>query len=285
MKAIALANRLCRDLSEKSLSDLTADVSLEILDAINGAIQKMDAIAPFETKTTVASLALDAPLIVSIGVTDASATITGTTFTDDQLGRTIKIDGDGIENQIVGPTSLLHPYSGTTGTVSATIYSDAIPLPEPYRALVNDPRILETNRELVNERRLTYRGKQVAEPHRYWMEANARNRTPSAPSIIRFDTLPGQAYRMQVEVELAPARVAFADLLESGTDIPIRVEYVENYLLPIARGLLTRSSLWRDKTEKASAKDEAQEAERKWSVLAPTTLATPDNRVGTAQGF
>lgn len=209
MKAIALANRLAPDLSEKSLSDLPADVLLQILDAINGGIQKMDAIAPFETKTTTASLALAAPLTVSIGVTDASATITGTTFTDDQLGRTIKVDGDSIENQIVGPTSLLHPYSGTTGTVSATIYSDAVPLPEPYRRLVNDPHILETNRDLVNERCRFTRGKQIAEPTRYWMEANARNRNPSAPSVIRFDTLPGQAYRMQVEVE---ARSSSRDL-------------------------------------------------------------------------
>jgi hypothetical protein len=37
----ALANRLSRDLSEKSLSDLTADVLLEIADAINGALQKI----------------------------------------------------------------------------------------------------------------------------------------------------------------------------------------------------------------------------------------------------
>ena len=39
MKAIALSNKLARDLDEKSVADLTADVRLAILDAINGGLQ------------------------------------------------------------------------------------------------------------------------------------------------------------------------------------------------------------------------------------------------------
>jgi hypothetical protein len=90
---------------------------------------------------------------------------------------------------------------------------------------------------------------------------------------------------MQVEVMIAPIRVTFEDLLNPGDPLPIRTEHVENYLLPIARGLLTFSSLWRNKEEKNSTRDAAKEAEMKWSLLAPTTLATPRNRSRTRPGF
>lgn len=285
MKPIALANRLSRDLSEKSLSDLTADVRLEVLDAINGAIQKMDVLAPFQSRTTAASLVIAGPVDLSIGVTNSSTEITGHSFVADDFGKTIRISGDNIDNQVIGTTALLHPYSGTTGTVAATVYSDAIPLPEPYLELIGDPRILETNRDLINDRPRAFRDKPIGQPFRYWVEANARNRNSSSPSFIRFDMLPGQAYRMQVEVMIAPNRVTFEELLSPGESLPLRAEHVENYLLPIARGLLTFSSLWRNKEEKTSTRDAAKEAEDKWSLLAPTTLATPKNRARTKAGF
>ena len=287
MKAIALANRLCRDLKETSVTNLTADVRLEILDAINGGLQRLDAIAPAHAKTTVASLYLEAAATVSIGVTLGSTATTGTAFTADQYGRTIRIPGDDIDNQIVGVNSILHPYAGTTGTVSAVIYSDAVALPEPYAALVGDPRILETGRDLMHQkvRCSTRTKKNSAEPQFYWVESNARNQSPGAPAVIRFDTLPDRAYRLEVDAELAPDRVSFSDILTPGPELPLRGEHVELYLLPIARGLLTSSAMWRDAESKSSARDEAKTAEQKYEVLAPKALATPRNVVRTKPGY
>jgi hypothetical protein len=287
MKPFALANRLSRDLSEKSLSDLPADVLLEIADAINGAIQKMDAIAPFHSKTTTASIALDAPVTVSIGVTNGSTTITGATFTESQFGRTIRIGGDDIENQVVGTTDLLHPFSGTTGTVSAVIYGDATPLPESYAAITSDPQVLETRRFLAHQKipRTPTRKKLVDEPRFYWVESNARNQNPSAPGIVRVDSLPDQVYRLEFEAELAPVRVTVADFHAPGDDLPIRAQHVENYLLPIARGLLTTSSLWRDKDTKSKASADGETAEIKYEALVPRYLSTPSNHVLTHPGF
>jgi hypothetical protein len=287
MKAVALANRLARDIDEKSVSDLTADVRLEILDAINGALQRLDAIAPFQTKTTTASLYLEAAVTVAIGVTQGSVEITGTTFTGDQYGRTIHIDGDDIDNQISGTASLLHPYTGATGTVNAVIHSDAVALPEPYAELIGDPRILETGRDLIHHkiRSVTWHRKHLAEPRCYWVEANAGNRSPAAPAVIRFDTFPDRAYRLEVEAVLAPARVAFSDLLTPGPELPLRSEHVELYLLPIARSILTGSRLWKDKETKTSARDDGKAAEANYETLAPKTLATPRNIVRTKPGY
>ena len=287
MKAIALANRLCRDLKETSVINLTAETRLEILDAINGGLQRLDAVAPAHAKTTTASLYLEAAATVSIGVTLGGVDTTGTAFTADQYGRTIRIPGDSIDNQVVGANSILHPYTGATGTVSATIYSDAVALPEPYAALVGDPKILETGRDLAHQkiRSTAWTRKNSGEPQCYWVEPNARNQSPGSPAVIRFDTLPDRAYRIEVEAELAPARVAFADLLAPGPEIPLRGEHVELYLLPIARGLLTSSQMWRDADSKSAARNDSDAAEMKYKLLAPRTLATPNNCVGTPHGY
>lgn len=287
MKAIALANRLARDLNEKALDVLAVDARQEILDCINGALQTMHAVSPPNTKITTASLYLEAAENITIGVTQGDTEVTGATFTGDQYGRTIRVEGDGIDNQIAGTSSLLHPYAGPTGTVTATVYSDAIALPEPYSELVGDPRILETDRTLTHKklRRVSWQARSVCEPRFYWVEPNAGNRASPAPAIIRFDSLPDRVYRMTADAMLAPARVAFADLLAPGPEISIRQEHVELYLLPIARKLLTSSELWKNPETKSSAIKDGETAEMKYANLASTTLATPANEIGTPHGF
>lgn len=287
MKAIALANRLARDLNEKSMIDLAADARLELLDAINGGLQNMHAVSPHHTKITTGSLYAEEAATVSIGVTRGSAEITGAVFTADQYGRTVQVAGDPIDNQVASSNSLLHPYMGSSGTVSAIIYSDAIPLPEPYMELVGDPIILETQRTLTHRKIQFVAGqpRTVCEPRFYWVEANAGNRASSAKAFIRFNSLPDRAYRLSAEMMMAPERVTFADLLSPGSELSIRQEHVEIYLLPIARGLMTSSELWKNSETKAEALKAGYDAEEKYSILASTTLATPNNEVGTPQGF
>lgn len=287
MKAIAFGNRLARDLDEKSVIDLTADVRLELVDAINGGLQTLHGLAPAESKITTGSIVIAAPTTITIGVTNGSADITGYSFTTDQLYDTIRISGDDIDNQVIGNTQLLHPYKGSTGTVSATIYCDGVAIMEPYDELVGDPMVLETGRCLTHHRNrsVSWQHKQVAEPRFYWVEANARNQNSPAPSVLRFDRLPDRTYRIEAQFTLAPARITFSDLLAPGASIPLRAEFVEVYLLPIARGILTSSRLWKDPTTKAQARDEATAAERKYELLVPRTLATPNNRVRTKAGY
>lgn len=486
MKAIAFANRLARDIDEKSVIDLTADVRLEILDAINGALQTLHAHAPVNSKTAPGSIALAAPLAISLGVTAGSCDITGYAFTAEQLYDTIRIDGDDIDNRVVGTTRLLHPYNGTTapsvglaatltlnpagdsnsilytaatagaagnaitveyaapaasaettvvavgdavtvtpgtkarmvvtgamtidgsnpfivptlyrrsdsngkpsysdgfdgltsvilawngtkwrlgafgtfestenvatpdlvttwtpvgaatgtptvtpgissaaqvvaavnasasalvtatavgtvtgavaavaaanltggttGTVGATLYGDGTAIAEPYDEMIGDPTILETGRQLIHRKihPVTWTRKESGEPRFYWIEANSPNQNSPAPSVLRLDRFPDRAYRLQAQFTLAPARITFSDLLAPGAAIPLRAEHVEVYLLPIARGILTSSELWKDPSTKAEARNAAEAAEQKYKIFVPTTIATPRNEVGTPTGF
>ena len=159
---------------------------------------------------------------------------------------------------------------------------DDRPFPEPPSS-----EILETQRTLTHHklRFVSWQVRNVAEPRFYWVEPNAGNRASPAPAVVRFDSLPDHAYRLTVEAMLAPARVAFADMLAPGPEISIRQEHVEIYLLPIARGLLTSCELWKNPETKSAAIKAGETAEMKYANLASTTLATPANEVGTPHGF
>ena len=289
MKAIAFANRLSRDLSVESFVDLSVESRLEILDAINSGIQRLNALSSHESRTTLAAFYLAAPSTITLGVVNGSAAIDGHSFVADDLYRTIRIDGDGIDNQVISADELLHPYTGETGTVSATIYSDAVTVPEPYDELVGAIRIVETRQDLILDA-LAWetrwnQTRRVGDPERYSIEPNARNQTPPAPTVIRFDRLPGTARRLQAKFTLAPARVTFSDLLSSGADLPLRAEHVEIYLLPVARGILSTSDKWKNADIRATVAKNAEKAEMDYENRIPRTLGTPRNLARTRTGF
>ena len=291
MKAIAFANRLMRDLNESSLLELTADARLELVDAINASIQTLDSLAGSKTKITEVSIPLAAPAIKTVSATNGSTEITGGDFTGDQLYCSITLDGDPIQNQIVGENSLLHPYQGTGGSVTATVYSDAVALPEPYIELVGHPRFLDDDYPLLpfsgsdTYNYINTTSKDTGRPRWYWVEENSMNQSPPAPAVIRFSTLPEKSYRLTCRALMGPARVKFSDLLSPAANLPVRENHIESYLLPIARGNLSHSSLWRDKETKKEAQDAADLAKREFAIFTPTTLQTPANTVRTRPGF
>lgn len=288
MKAVSLANRLSRDFSSDSFGELSADARLHMLDAINAALQRLNALSSPDSKKSMSSIMLPAPLHISIGVTNGSEQITGYTFTNEQLYRTIRIDGDGIDNQIVSPDGLMHPYAGQTGTVAAVIYADAQVIPEPYSELISDPRDISDRKQLEqasHEPDFQRRSKQIGRPMCYWVESNARNQNPPAPAIIRFHPMPSAMFRYEAWFTLAPARMNFTDLLSEEADVPLRDEEIESYMIPLARKFMTSSKFWRDKEEKANARSEANDAEQAFSLLSQKTVATPNNRVRTRPGY
>ncbi|MBK1883659.1 hypothetical protein JIN85_14655 [Luteolibacter pohnpeiensis] len=289
MKAIALAQKLIRDLKEKSLSQLSADSRLELVDAINAAIQRLHELSPDHTKKTNGSLSLSAPVSAMLEVTNGSRSFTGYTIIGDELFCTIRISGDPIDNQITGDGNLLHPYNGPSGTVEAVIFGDASALPATLMEVISDPLIIETGDylKLSNPMARDYRSpnRAICRPCRFRIEGNALNNNPASPAIFRTDSLPDQAYRLEFEAKLSPLRVGFEDIVTPGDELPFRTEHIESFLLPLARAELTSSSLWRDKDLIATTLRRAEEAEFRFINSSIHSLATPSNRVGTPRGF
>jgi hypothetical protein len=290
MNAASFANRLTRDLSVKSLTELTADGRQELCDAINAAIQRLHDLAPDHSKTGLAVIPIDAPQTVTLDVTAGSVDFTGEIFPESSFYRTIRVSGDDIDNQLSGESTFTHPYAGATGTVQAVVYSDAVPLPDTIAEIVSNPQILETG-DIVRfaasnpwGSRETRRA--IARPEFYWMEPNSRNLNPPAGGVVmRLGSLPDKAYRMECLAVMAPTRIAFTDLLTPQAALPIRPEHVEAYLYPVARAFLTESSLWADKENVSRIAVKGEEAERRYALAVPQYPSTPTHRVRTRRGF
>ena len=287
MKAIAFAQRLLRDLKEKDVASLAAADRQEIGDAINGALQKLHDLSPPHAREADGSVLLAAPLAVIVELAAGSAEFTGYTAGNEQLHCTIRIEGDPVDNRITGANSLLHPYGGATGPRTAMIYHDAALIPEPFAEIISRPRVLETRRVLEAYRvpGPAWEERGVSEPREYRVEANAVNQSSPAPAVLRVDPMPDRSYRLEMRVALAPARISFTDLLSGIRELPLREEHVEAYLLPIARGLLCHSTLWRNAEMRPAVLAAASQAEAAYAVLAPKTQATPCNRVGSPVGY
>lgn len=286
MKVFALVQRLARDLTQTNPLAFTAEERQTVQDCINASLQKLHDYAPDHSKIVPISLSLATPTAITIGVTQGLTTFTGYSIASDDQYCTIRIEGDGVDNQLISDGTLLHPYAGPTGTASATIYHDAVALDDTYAAIASNPRYLDTNVELrqgfyPDRYNLAYRFA-VGEPEAWMVESNAYS---AARAIFRVDRLPLALTRFKAKALLAPPRVSFADTIVTTVDLPMRVEHVEAYLLPMVRGMLADTSLWRDALTRKRAMDKGDTAALEYNVMIPKTLSTPANSVGTPQGF
>lgn len=293
MKAIAFAQRLLRDLKEKDLAALAADARLELLDAINGAIQDLHAVSPPHSKRGTAGIFLAAPAVFSATFANGSTGIEWLDTYPNDYHCTVRIDGDGADNQLIAADTLLHPYAGTDGIHSLTLYHDATALREPVEEFLGDPENIDTGETLVQDATRAFRHgsgdrsrrMRTGEPKRWWVEDSSRNNNGDAPAIFRVDSLPTSQVRLSAEVILGPARITFADILDSAADIPVRAEHIESRLLPVARGNLAESSLWRSPESRQSAISGRIAAIAAHSILTPKYTASPANRVFTPRHY
>jgi hypothetical protein len=287
MKTLSFIQRLTRDLTQTNPSNLTAEERQTILDCVNASLQIMHDHAPDHSKVTTISINLAAPQAITIGVVQGSTDFTSYSATDEDMYCTIKITGDKIDNQIIGNDKLLLPYSGATGTVSATIYYDAVALPAQYSSISSNPRYADTNTELLQgaypaRDRLLYRFA-VGSPECWSVEPNGQHDDYRA--VFRVDRLPISAIRLKATARLAPPRITFLDTITATRDLPIRYEHVESYLLPMVRGLLAETDLWRSESLRSAAVARGNAAEVRYSTMIPQTLTTPSNSVGSPSGY
>lgn len=286
MKAIALQARLARDLVIPDVAELAANARQAIQDAINGGLQTLHSLAPPHSKEVVASISVEAPKEITITVENGSNEISGYDFSDTELYCTLRIDGDEIDNQVIGTNELLHPFMGAGGSVRAFIYGDAVILPEEFEAVSDNAlRILESRTDVVSCLFPTSITKGIGRPEYFIIEPNAANQNPPAPAVIRFDKLPDRSYRMRGKVAMGPARVSFQDLLTSEVSIPLRSDHVEAYLIPVCRAALTNSRFWREPNLKPSVRRSGEKAEADYAALIPKHISTNRNKVRTRPGF
>lgn len=206
---------------------------------------------------------LYAPAVVSVACVNGSTAATITGWAEWMAGCSIVIEGADNDNQIrnnVAAAILKFPYSGTTGTHSATVYCDCVTLGTDVLKVIAPIKVdrLEIwpcpDPKSVN----------VSGQHDFGFTGNG-DALRVAPSIgttiiygietwspssilppvtrLRLQAAPKVTGLLEYKIEITPPAVI---VLDSTAQIPIPFKFVELCLMPIARKRLTASPFFRD---------------------------------------
>jgi hypothetical protein len=259
------------------------DGTQAIQGAVNQTLSDLHTIAPPHAKTARASFSFTAPKTVDIGVTTGSNLFTVFSPDDEDAYCTIRIDGDTAPNTIIGSGEMLHPFAGQTGTVAATVFHDAIPIPAQYQEIVFPLRDIDKNwSALFPGPRVTR--KTNGEPEWAWVDGNASGQSPFAPLILCVNTLPNGLKRYQADAVLAPKRITLEDMADGTVPVPLPPEHIDAFLIPAAIGALARTPWWKNESRIASAIQSGDAAISNYSLVVQYP-STPANRVGTPYGY
>jgi hypothetical protein len=309
MKTTELVRKMIRKLSVNDWGALPLDGRMEIVDCINTGLQKLYTILPSQYRITTISSTLNAPTTLGIDVVKGqnevllSAGPSQVPFTYAQRGSTVVIGDDPLFNEIVSTTSILDAYQGTSGSVTSTIYGDAVPIwDRDIIRMVSDPILNDGTRLArlndvsqliigqqgylgsINENRMSQR--QIGRPQYYTIDLVGHSQSDGSTEpvvILRVDPMPSQLYTIRFEAELSPMRITFSHL-QTPVDLPIPDYMVESMLLPICIGELTMSSYWAD--EKTIPMAEKQAAIAIDIARRQTSnFALPRNFVRTKPGY
>lgn len=246
MNSLQLLNRLVRKSTINSISEARADQLEDFTDAINAAVWEFYLNAPERLRRTTASITLPAPRTIEITTTAGSPIVSGTPFTADDRGRVVRIAGDTRYNEVTDENALLHD-AATTGTVSATIYSNGIRFEDThFERVITSPRVVETGKKLINDsgakshyydwRSGHYNFRDASfdgDPTWYWVEHVGVAASSDDVFHIRMFPLPVRAMTVVFDAEVFPAKINMTQLRE-GVALPIPLPYVQVLLLPLA---------------------------------------------------
>lgn len=240
--------------------DLVNDIA-ECVAAINGALQEVWGLGPAAIREQRQSVQLYPPTGVNINVTQYSTTISG--LTDPGWmgkGCTIRVNGDGLDNELVSDTLLLRPCQAATGNVNATVFCDSVLIPsiianvkQPvYIPQIVSPLIPAASRE---EFQATFRwdaygqgirpqqyeyyamqNKVTGEPRMWFAEPRYDPTQTILPVYLRVNPMPGSPYPLSYGAQLKPPTISATDIgtfsSDPGTTIP--QDWNESILLAFA---------------------------------------------------
>lgn len=269
MTTVEIFQRLLKESAATDLSLLDASDALDLVDSLNGGMQKFFEEAPTAYKRTTISERLAVPRTISLGVTQGSAQVSGTPFLATERGCSIVIDGeDIIRNEIVDTNQLLHDITGSTGSRSATIYHDAIPFTDfSIERMISDPVWIDPRRGANAQRRLIPDTQYATDTNNReaWYLNFGRDSTGSpqwyhvlyggmvqGSDIIwalRIYPMPSFALTVKMDVELRPLRYKLASL-QTPAVLPLPDGLVEQILLPICLGEMARKTLFSGNTSR-----------------------------------
>ena len=310
MTSVEIARRATRHLTVSDPSAMAPEEAIQILDAINGALNRYFRYADDQYKRTTATERLLAPVTrTGISIDENGTTLTGGSFLQSERGKSVVIPGDAQYNEIVATDQVLRPFIGSGGAsnVSGTIYSDAVPIRNfAVERLASHPRIIETNTTLVpisNGAGTNLNGdpwhrdtgawynnttsRRQGEPTVYmvsYVGGSIDTADEDAVMIVHIDPVPAQALTIEFDIIIRAINLDIASLV-TPVALPIHESVFADTFFPLIEGALTASDLWKaDPRMTERILDRETKALRDIRLL-PKAFHNPTRRVGTVRGF
>lgn len=234
---------------------------------LTATFQKIADTEAIDSKTQPGGAVLRVPTAVTLTVTDGSTTISAlTTYATWQLGCTIRIAGDDQDNELLTSTLLARPFVGTGGSVTATVYCDAVTLPVNVGKVVGPMLLGQAHQwvtEAANRSDFLIRGgwpldpilvpgwsnypfwnicakPTAAGPTSFFLDGYYDYTQSTIVRRIRLSPMPTVRQSIGWTSAINPQRVTAEDLdnaqhADPGVKIPCANGFIESIFLPIAR--------------------------------------------------
>lgn len=301
-----LCQRLARWSDAKTLSQMSAEDQLILLDCINAAIFNWYAAAPEQLRTTTISHLVRAAETGNADVVEGENALGGVVLQEYHLGASVEIAGEPNMNEVVsvsGTPQVLNQHR-QTGNVGYTIYFDTIMVTDYLvNRIVSHPRIPDTGQTLHRddhnmrfsgaERRGAIFGsvnwwdagntRTFGPPYRYVFENTGLSLGDEARIMMRMDPIPIEPVTVQFDAVVDAPTFDMKDI-EGTVAIPIPDQYVLPHLLPLALGDLAVSPIWAG-SDANTAIEKSTAIISKMSGDLPVQQGTPHNYVRTRPGW
>ncbi len=310
LTSIQLAQRLTRSLTVRDVSELPVDELARLQDALNAGWNSYLSLLPAGRKENPRAELLAAPLTRDVTLTDGARAFTyvlgsgafpvGSYAAESDLyGHSVQLPGDARLNRLRAAGSLLAPYLGSGGTVTATFYGDALRLGTDQQRLIHPPLWrAESSSHPCPLLRLTHQNAPAGwesypgqlpvlasgEPRYWWTESFPASGQDAAPSwMIRLWPLPPARGILSFTVSALPDAFSLEDFITPRT-LPVPDRELP-HLLALCEPHLILSPLWRADADKAAVASAPSAAMKALRDLIPDSFDSQPNAAGTPHGF
>ncbi len=278
------------DFTKLSMTEQT-----QLTRAANAALMRLYNALPDYFKEQTQGFVLPGPIaITGVGVTRFGRFVTGVTFSAEQFGQTVNLDGDQGWNQIIGDNELLNPYMGQTGTTQGTIYGNAIySTTYPLDRIVGNPQFANQSQTPLFAPNLMNRNMQgtwswvfaqsVGIPQTWWPQVFGNSQGKSPIMVLRFAPAPSSAMAVNVKIGFWPKRLTLADY-DNATVLCVPDQFIESSLIPMCLQQLMQYPCWQVRGDEVAVVT-AGVAGEAFAKNQLGQIGAPNNRAFTPIGY
>ncbi len=294
MNVPQLLHRIGRRARGGDFTKLALTEQGDLFEAANAALQKIYNALPVYFKQQTQGFLLPAPRQLTVDVTQYSKDLGADVFTDEEIGRTVIISGDGAWNQVIGPAELLNPYMGATGTgIAATVYGDALfSDTTPFDRVIGNisfanqqmAPIISSTMARGNADPGIWLQQTFGRPMVWWTQPIGNSQGRSPVLVLRVAPAPDTAYAVNIRLGFWPKRIGFEDY-QAGTEIVVPDQFLETALIPLALAELMSKPIWETISPTSDERIESGALEAISFLRQQPAQQAPSNRVFTPQGY